>query len=209
MSYGSVSVSWLFDLQFCSFSARYAVFSRSPSIHLKEYFVNKAKNCIWKLCIYYKKLHIQLKNCKSAENNYDIMNSNSSPNIAGGTPCRVGNWKHCVENNRNSWGSKVHKCRCLLQHRALALISLGKYVPIEFSRNTQRWQYSHLYYYQFHYRQLSENRCEWGVNVNLWMGYRKWILIDSWWWLDIFFLLAWIRKLAVQHFYTWGLKSIH
>ena len=117
--------------------------------------------------------------------------------------------KAFVENNRNSWGSKIHNCKCTLKHEELISISLGKHAPIEISRNTQHWQYWRLYYYQLHCWRLSENRCEWGVNVYLWMGYHKWILIDSWWRLDIFVLLAWIRKLAVQHFYIWGLKSIH
>ena len=48
--------------------------------------------------------------------------------------------------------------------------------------------------------------CEWGVNMNLWVGYCKQILIDVWWWNGP--SLAWSQKLVVQHFQHWGLKSI-
>ena len=45
-----------------------------------------------------------------------------------------------------------------------------------------------------HYYQSSENRCEWGVDMNSWIGNFNWCMMMTG------PLLAWIQKLTVQHF---------
>ena len=56
---------------------------------------------------------------------------------------------------------------------------------------------------------IIRSRCEWGVNVNLWMGYCKQISMDAWWWLTFNNMgyKNWLSNILPSRFKIYSLKA--